>query len=165
MKLISFGRKIENLALAVEFAKIGSEFKTFSEKVLVGDEIVFVCNSRMWGVATVSSQVISEPNQIWRDKRYPYRAGISSIKVFSNPISFVSCGIDQILRDSLGKHWAYKVIFTPGLLPFEVDKRLQSLVNSVDCLSPSEFQSFFTHHFEEYTSTKLKKLALKQGKN
>jgi len=95
MKLLSFGKKFENMYLSIDTNTLGSEFSTFSEKIKVGEQVIFVCASQMWGVAKVRSEVVYEKDPIWKDKLYPYRAKIDGIKIFQAPISFVSCGVDS----------------------------------------------------------------------
>lgn len=160
MKLLAFGKKFENLAVSIETKKIGSEFKTFVEKICIGEKVVFVCGSQMWGVANVSSEVKYEQNPLWKDKLYPYRANINSIGIFESPISFVSSGMDLILRETLGKQWAYKVVFTPGSLPQEAVGALNDLLKNAKYLHPLEYGKFLHHHIHEFDVAKRKRLGL-----
>jgi hypothetical protein len=160
MKLLSFGKKFENMFVTVDKSKLGSEFSTFSEKLKIGEVVIFVCASQMWGSARVCAEVVYEKNPIWKDKLYPYRAQIDEIKIFQAPISFVSCGVDKIFRDTLGKQWAYKVLFTPGELPLEAVKSIDSVLKNSKFLDQSEYEGFFSHHLGEFEKAKRKRLGL-----
>ena len=160
MKLLSFGKKFENMYLSIDKNTLGSEFSTFSEKIKIGEQVIFVCASQMWGVAKVSSEVVYEKVPIWKDKLYPYRARIDDLKIFQTPISFVNCGVDKIFRDTLGKQWAYKILFTPGELPQEAEKLLEVTFKNSKFLEVAEYEKYFSNHLLEFEKAKRKRLGL-----
>lgn len=160
MKLISFGKKFENLSLSIEHEVLGSEFRTFSNKIRLGDKVVLVCASQMWGIAEVSSGVEYDAAPIWKDKLYPYRAKIHKIKVFECPISFSESGIDQIFRKRLGIQWAYKVLFTPGELPVEAIECLETLLASVRFLDDSSYHVYLSENVKKFEVARRIRLGL-----
>ena len=160
MKLLSFGKKFENMFIAIDKCTLGSSFSTFAEKIENGEQIVFVCGSQMWGVAQVCSEVFYELKPIWKDKHYPYRAHIKSIQIFKDPISFVDSGLNKIFRDNLGKQWAYKLLFTPGELPQVAVESIELMLRNTIYLDRSEHMSFLTLHLNEFEIAKRKRLGL-----
>lgn len=160
MKLLSFGKKFENLSASIENKVLGSEFRTFSEKISIGETVVFVCASQMWGVAKVSTNVENDFSPIWKDKLYPYRAKIEQIKVFESPVSFSDSGVDQIFRKTLGKQWAYKVVFTPGELPPEAIDHLEKLFESVRYLDESRLHNYLSENVIKFEVAKRIRLGL-----
>ena len=160
MKLLSFGKKFENLSASIENKVLGSEFRTFSEKISIGETVVFVCASQMWGVAKVSTKVEHETSLIWKDKLYPYRAKIEQIKIFESPVSFADSGIDQIFRKTLGMQWAYKVVFTPGELPPEAIQHLEKLFDSVRYLDESRFPNYLSENVKKFDVARRTRLGL-----
>lgn len=160
-KFISYGKVFQNLSLSIEYKVIGSEFTTFSTRVMKGNQVFFVCDSRVWGVANVASDVFVESERIWSDKAYPYRAKIDDIVIFKSAFTFSDYGIDKIFRDKIGKHWAFKVLFTPGDLPPEVVSKLNDVLPSLEKLEESEYSQYLLENQNLIMAKRRKKLGLK----
>ena len=115
-RFISYGKKLENLKASIQHNIIGSEFSTFQDKVKNGDQVFLVCNSKVWGEARVVGDVeFDQENRIWNDKIYPYRARITDVSILRVPFKLDQYDFNAEFRQSFGKGWAFKVLFTPEL--------------------------------------------------
>ena len=161
VKIISFGKNFHNLVIAVQNSLIGSEFSTFEEKIKQGDLVFFACDSLIWGYADVVSNVFQNDNRIWNDKKYPYRAHIDNVKIFTTAFNLADYSIDAIFRDKIGKHWAFKVLFTPGKIPKEAESDLKRIQSERSVLQPKEIPSYLEFHSKNIESKRRKKLGLK----
>ena len=160
MKLLSYGKKIENLYISINNRIIGSAFSTFEEKIAEGDIVLLVCHSQVWGYATVSSKVYFDNTKLWSDKVYPYRARIQDISIFSKAFTFKEFNVDSIFRDKLGVGWAFKVLFTPNSIPSEAKSLLEGIISDRSLMNSSKFEEFFSNESKRYKELQRKKLGL-----
>ena len=160
MKFISFGKMIQNLSISIDKKIIGSEFTTFEHRIVNGVQILFVCDSRVWGMAEVTSNVFFDQSELWENKLYPYRANIDNIIVFKKTFKFSDFGVDSLLRDRIGRQWAYKVLFTPGDLPDDVVAKLCQITKRLEVLDRSNYKEYFLNNQKEFEYNRRKKLGL-----
>ena len=160
MKLLSYGKKIENLYISINKGIIGSNFTTFETKIAEGDKVLLVSHSQVWGYATVSSKVYFDNSRLWSDKVYPYRARIQDISIFSKTFTFKEFEIDSIFRDKLGVGWAFKVLFTPNTIPSDAKLKLDEIIHERGLMNSSEFEKFFFNESKRYKELQRKKLGL-----
>lgn len=160
MKLLSYGKKLENLLVTFNNKLIGSEFSTFQDKININDTVLFVCHSEVWGMAKVKSQVFEDDKILWTDKRYQYRAKIDSITFFQDTFKFSEYGIDQIFRDTLGKGWAFKILFTPNNIPFEAEEALNKVINELSAMTETSIENYLKSEIEFYEKQHRKRLGL-----
>jgi len=160
MKLLSYGKKLENLIISLENKLIGSNFTTFKDKIKTNDTVLFVCHSLVWGMANVCSEVFEDHKILWNDKLYPHRAKIDSIVIFDEPFKFSDHGIDKIFRDNLGNQWAFKVLFTPNKIPFDAEEVLLEVLDKQKPLSEDEVSEYLQQNAIKYEKLKRKRLGL-----
>lgn len=161
VKIISFGKKIENLRLAIRNQKLGSDQSTFGERIKASDIVLLMCHSKVFGTAIVKSSVYQEDKRIWRDKIYPHRADLEQIKIFKDAFSFEDLDLNSLLREKLGKGWAFKVIFTPGDLPIDVENIILKEINSREFIDQDNFDSQLEMAENEYIKKRKERLGLK----
>lgn len=159
-RFISYGKKVENLTITIENKVLGSAFTTFESKVQLSDSILFVCNSKIWGSATVSSKVFHDNSVLWKDKPYPFRAEIENIKIFKNPFNLDKYNLNDDFRSVFGKGWAFKVLFTPGDIPQTISKKLLEITLDQVCIKESEQVSFLQREADSASKARRKKLGL-----
>lgn len=129
-RFICYGKKKSNLDLSISALVIGSKSSTFITKISNGDIIFLYANGLIHGIAEVCSEGFINNEQIWRDNIYPYRFQIKNVHLLPAPLDFKTTEECQLIREELGTHWGYKVLFTPNKLPIDIGKSLHSLLES-----------------------------------
>ncbi len=129
-RFICYGKKTVNLATTVANLTIGSKATTFLNKIKNDDIIFFYVNGLIHGVAEISSEGFFSSDPLWNDNIYPYRFKIRNIRMLQSPFEFKATEECKLLREELGTHWGYKVLFTPNSLPLSVGQSILDLVNT-----------------------------------
>jgi len=160
MRFICYGKKLENMYLSIQKKTLGSQFITFEKNISENDTVFFVCDSKIWGRAKVSSAVHFHDEVIWKDKLYPYRASISQIVVFQDPVKFKDLGLNSIFKETLGPQWAFKILFTPGEIPVAAHDSLNKLSGCQE-LPDSEYDSYFSKSIGRMLENRRVRLGLK----
>lgn len=123
--IITFGKKADNLLLAIERNVIGTFLRTAPEYIFRDATIYLHCRSLIWGKATIASEYFYDEQIIWNDKVYPHRFKIKDIRLTTEPISLVGSGYNNKLRKDYGSGWQYKFIFAPKMLPIEIGEEIE----------------------------------------
>lgn len=137
--IVTFGKKRENLNLAIKNATIGSFLSTFPDYILKGATIFLHCESQIWGSAKIHSEYFRNDSKIWEDKVYPHRFLISEIKLTDDPVRLTNGIYNTELRSAYGTGWAYKFLFSPKPLPIEIGKKIDQDLNSRKTVEISDF--------------------------
>ena len=118
--IVSFGKRKENLLLALKMETIGSALTTFKDSIEPGATVFLHCNGMIWATARVNSGYFFSENRIWSDKIYPHRFKISLIKFAKIPIKLSDGTINVKFRERFGAGWAYRFIFSPKPVPPDI---------------------------------------------
>lgn len=142
---------------------VGSNSSNFLDKIKNNDQLFLYCKNHIWAELSVSSEGFHDSdNRIWDNDIYPYRFNVQTTKVFEKPISLEVLGINEILRDIYGKHWSFKVLFTPKELPEQVVESLKIGLATVQTIDQSKYTEFFKEH--KLFGLRGKKLILEREK-
>ena len=122
--IVTFGKKKENLDIAVSNLLIASYQNTFKNYIQKGSVVFLHCNSLVWGSATVASDYFYDETRLWRDKVYPHRFRIEQIQLLEEPFPISDGNINIQLKKIAGSAWAFSYIFSPKPLPKSVGESL-----------------------------------------
>ena len=137
--IITFGKKKENLKLAIENSIIGSYQSTFKEYMKSDSKIFLHCNSQIWGEARVSSDYFYDEAWLWEDKQYPHRFRIDDIRLVSKPVVLTNGVYNTEFRENFGTSWAYKFIFSPKPLPETIAKKIETELSNQHMVTKDSF--------------------------
>jgi predicted RNA-binding protein len=137
--IISFGKKRENLVLAIEHQTLGSTLSTLSENIHNGSTIFLHCKSRIWATAEVTSDYFYSEEPIWKDKFYPHRFKFHNCKLLSVPVELSDGGINTAFRKTYGSAWAYRFLFSPKAIPQNIAKLIEAKIKDVEL---TDFETF-----------------------
>ncbi|MCC6278727.1 MAG: hypothetical protein IT289_12495 [Oligoflexia bacterium] len=118
--IVSFGKRKENLLLAVQTKTIGSTLTTFKNLIKPGSVVFLHCVGMIWATAKVESEYFYSEEEIWSDKKYPHRFKITITKFVKAPVLLSDGNINTKIREQYGRGWAYRFIFSPKPLPLDI---------------------------------------------
>lgn len=122
--IVTFGKKKENLDIAVSNQLIGSYQNTFKNYITKGSVVFLHCNTLVWGSAKVASEYFYDESRLWRDKIYPHRFRLEEIRLLNDPFPISDGTINTELKKIAGSAWAFSYIFSPKPLPKSVGESL-----------------------------------------
>lgn len=138
--IISFGKKRENLVLAIEHQIIGSTMGTFKENVHDGSTIFLHCASKIWATAEISGDYFVSDSLIWADKTYPHRFKFKNCNLLSSPVELSDGVINSEFRKSYGTAWAYRFLFTPKPIPQNIAALIQNRIRKIKITDLKNFK-------------------------
>jgi len=132
--IITFGKRFENLARAIELDLIGSNLKTFKDNVSENSSIFLHCNGQIWGRAKPIGDYFSDNSIVWDNSIYPHRYKIKISFLTKDPLQMAEANINSEFRSRFGVGWAYKFIFSPKPIPEDIAATVeQCLLKRVPC--------------------------------
>ncbi len=139
---VSFGRRYANLSIALKFGVIGSKSAKFQEYLHPGDNIFIHCDGKIWGLATLSSGYMHDPNPLWENDLYPHRFAISVKFLTNDPIVLAGSDHALELRKTAGAAWAYSFLFVPKLLPSTCSSGILEDLERRNKITSVQFQQY-----------------------
>lgn len=141
--IISFGKRKENLLLALQQKVIGSTLTTFKEKIEPGATVFLHCAGRIWATAQVKESYFFSEEVLWKDKLYPHRYKIHKCKLLASPVELSDGTINLEFRKVSGPSWAYRYLFSPKEIPKEIAKLISDKIEPIKGISYEEFEELF----------------------
>jgi len=133
--IISFGKRKENLLIALNQGLIGSTLTTFKESVQPGATVFLHCDAKIWAVAKVEGDYFFSETRIWPDKIYPHRFKVSLLKFVKHPIELSDGVINAKFRERFGAGWAYRFLFSPKPIPTDIAQIIAKRIESAEPVS------------------------------
>lgn len=144
--IISFGKKKENLLLAIHNQTIGSYLATFKDNVENGAVIFLHCKGKIWATGQISSVYYFSDEPIWQDKTYPHRFNFQIRKILESPVTINDGTINVLLKKSYGVGWAFRFIFTPRPIPQNIAELILEKCNAVKESSIDQFEKMLSEN-------------------
>ena len=117
---ITFGKRLDNLNLALEKLTIGSNRPSIAKYLEPGAHIFLHCQSQLWAICEIVGEYHYSDTVIWENQIYPHRFSFKPIVIPKEPIPLLDGSINKLLQVASGKGWQYKHLFTPMALPKDV---------------------------------------------
>ena len=111
--IVSFGKKKENLLIALKNNVIGSKHATFEKHIQNGQIIFFHCNGSIWGSGVVVSNYYYDCTPIWDDNLYPHRFNIRAGLFHQDGILTSQSSFSEKMKGRFGSGWGFSYIFAP----------------------------------------------------
>lgn len=132
--IVSFGKKVENLKIALNHRLIGSNYSTIQKYLNPGSTVFLHCIGQIWGTAKVTSPYRYSETEIWKDRVYPHRFSFEVDLLAAEPIELCDGIINVEFRKRFGTGWAYKFIFSPKPIPADLAQMIlaQLKINQIE---------------------------------
>lgn len=120
MKFVCFGKKIENLEIAIRALTVGAKKPHFLKQLKHNDEILLYCDGKIYATALIVGEGFVSKAQIWNDYEYEYRFNMTGVKILKSPYLLKGSPLHSEFSRTFGRGWAFKVLFTPQALSHEI---------------------------------------------
>jgi hypothetical protein len=141
--IVTFGKRIENLEIAIREGKIGSDLSTISEHISRNSILFLHCRGAIVAIAQPSGPYEFSQSRIWDNKVYPHRFPIKVTRYMAKPMPLCDDRINVELRERFGAGWAYKFLFAPKPLPDDIGRAILAGVEKVGTTAPDTFCRIF----------------------
>ena len=143
--IISFGKKKENLLIAIRQGVIGSTLTTFQDKIKPNSTIFLHCDKKIWATAQIQDDYFFSEEIIWKDKIYPQRFKIHNCKMLKTAIELNDGVINAEFRKISGPSWAYRYLFSPKEIPNNIANLILEKISNVETVSFEDFKKIIEH--------------------
>ena len=142
--VISFGKRVENLDVAIQKGTIGSDLSTFRDYI-ASDSILFLhCKGSILATAHVSGPYQFSKSEIWTNKTYPHRFPVRISRFLSSPVQLCDGVLNVELKKRFGTGWAYKFLFSPKPVPADIGRKLLAVIERIPSTTAEQFHQVLT---------------------